>query len=480
MAVDRFAFTFDAGRVTGDKTVTLQCKAVYPDGVKTKDIAIAIKEDIPEPVFTLAAPAAWDGRATIEVVAARHESRGDAGQGRGRLEDRVERGAVRGDQGNRAGKTHAQARAEQRKADGDGDDQQWRRSRCRRSVEIAVTEPKSDPWVARIPAKDEKPEDGQFYARDDKGEGTLYYNGTLAEAADSVFLKLYADDKLINTETAKPAADKSYALSVKLKPGLIKYKVEFGTRGNETVLQTVGNSSAAMPTSSTANPTRSRRTPARNLPPETNEWIRSYGRPSQNPKDNAGNLWCLPVWKAQQGEKAELGWWGMELAKRLVESQKVPIFMINAAVGGTRIDQHQRNPANPTDLTTIYGRMLWRVQQAKLTHGIRGILWHQGENDQGADGPTGGYGWETYHPYFIEMAAGWKTRLPERAALLRFPDLAELLQHGRTLRLGRHAAREAAHAAAALFQHEHHVHARRAPARRLPFPARRLGGIRAH
>ena len=120
----------------------------------------------------------------------------------------------------------------------------------------------------------------------------------------------------------------------------------------------------------------------------------------------------LPVWKASKGERAELGCWGMELAKRLVASQKMPIFIINAAVGGTRIDQHQRNAANPTDLNTIYGRLLWRVRQAKLTHGIRGILWHQGENDQGAAGPTGGFGWETYQPFFIEMAAGWKHDFP--------------------------------------------------------------------
>lgn len=46
-------------------------------------------------------------------------------------------------------------------------------------------------------------------------------------------------------------------------------------------------------------------------------------------------MWCYPVWKAQKGEKAELGWWGMELAKRLVESQKIPISIINGAVGGT-------------------------------------------------------------------------------------------------------------------------------------------------
>jgi hypothetical protein len=52
------------------------------------------------------------------------------------------------------------------------------------------------------------------------------------------------------------------------------------------------------------------------------------------------------------------------------------------------------------------------VQQAKLTHGIRGILWHQGENDQGADGPTGGFGWETYQSFFVEMSAAWKQDFP--------------------------------------------------------------------
>jgi hypothetical protein len=124
------------------------------------------------------------------------------------------------------------------------------------------------------------------------------------------------------------------------------------------------------------------------------------------------NLWCNPVWKAEKGEKAELGWWGMKLAERLLESQKIPVFMINGAVGGTRIDQHQRSLTNPADLSTIYGRTLWRVQQAKLTHGIRAILWHQGENDQGADGPTGGYGWETYQPLFVEMSGGWKQDFP--------------------------------------------------------------------
>ena len=67
---------------------------------------------------------------------------------------------------------------------------------------ISVTEPKTDPGLARLPAKDENPEEGQFYARDDKGVGTLFYNGTLTDAAAAVFLKLYANDQLIKTQMA--------------------------------------------------------------------------------------------------------------------------------------------------------------------------------------------------------------------------------------------------------------------------------------
>ena len=413
VAVDRFSFVFDAGRVTGDTTATLRLKAVTAGGVKTRDIPIMVKEAIPEPAFTLRAPTAWDGRATIEVVPqiANLAAMRTSGAGDVKVEWSVKPFAVIQEVAD--GKLilkraqNSGALTVTASASNGG-------KPVTQSATIAVMEPQRDAWVARIPAKDEKPEDGQFYARDDKGEGTLYYNGTLAEAADSVFLKVYADDKPYKLEIAKPAADKSYGFAVKLKPGLIRYKVEFGTKtgGKETVLQTVNDIVCGVAyiiegqSNALATDTREQ------SPPETNEWIRSYGRPPTNAKDAPGNLWCNPVWKAQKDDKAELGWWGMELAKRLLESQKVPIFIINAAVGGTRIDQHQRSVADPTDLTTIYGRMLWRVQQAKLTHGIRGILWHQGESDQGSDGPTGGYGWETYQPLFVKMSAAWKQDFP--------------------------------------------------------------------
>ena len=422
VAIDRFRFAFDSGRVTSDAKASLQFKAVYADGVKTKDIAITIKETIPEPVFTLKSPTQWDGRSTIEVeskianLAAMQAANADDLKVEWSAEPfavikEVAPGKLRLLRSQNSGLLTVTANV----SNGG--------TAVTQSVNIMVTEPKKDAWVQRIPEKDEKPEDGQFYARDDKGLGTLHYNGTLTDAAGSVFLKLYANDKLIKTETAKPAADKSYTLSTQLKPGLIQYKVEFGTTdgGKETVLQTVNDlvcgDAYIIDGQSNALATDT----AEQSPPETNQWIRSYGRPSDDKTAAAVNLWCYPVWKAQKGEKAELGWWGMELAKRLVESQKVPVFILNAAAGGTRIDQHLPNPTNRRDTSganpwanpyKLYGSLLTRVEGAKLTHGIRAILWHQGENDQGSAGPTGGYGWETYHELFKEMAAAWKTDFP--------------------------------------------------------------------
>jgi len=424
-SVDSFSFVIPPKRVTGDETMNLQFKAIYPTGVKTADIPLTIQEDIPDPEFTLEVPAQWDGRTAIEVIPRITNLSAMQAKGAGEVISSWDLSGIATIQksgpekltllrAQNSGKLEVTATLQNGGA------------AVTRSATIQVTEPKQDAWVQRVPEKNEKPVDGQFYARDDKNEGTLFYNGTLSEAADEVFLKLYADNALSKTETRKlaPSDAGAYAFSLKLKPGLIEYKVEFGTKmaGQEKVLETVTDlvcgDAFLIQGQSNALATDTRE----ESPPVTNKWIRSYGGPSgrgdgthwvANEFEKKGlNPWCNPVWKARKGEKAELGWWGMELAKRLLESQKVPVFILQGAVGGTRIDEHQRNEANPTDLATIYGRMLWRAQNARMTHGIRAVIWHQGESDQGTDGPSGGYGWESYQQYFIAMSAAWKQDFP--------------------------------------------------------------------
>jgi hypothetical protein len=407
-AVDCFSFNFEAGRVVGDQKATVQFKAVYPKETKTIDIPVTVKEAIPEPQFTLQAPKAWDGRSAIEVVPQISNLAEMKARGAGELnmawtvgEIAVAKRAVPGKlvltRSQNSGTMTVTATI-----DNGG-------KPSTKSVQIAVTEPAKDDWVARTPAADEKPVENQFYARDDKGEGTLVYNGTLAGPADSVFLKLYADEKLIHTETAKPGAGNAYALSTKIKPGLVKYKIEFGTKvgERESVLNTVGNLVCGDAYIIQGQSNAVAYDFGKEEPTFRSEWIRSVGHETKK-----GAEWGNAVHRGSKPGNPPIGYWGMELGRRLVEAHRIPVCFINGAVGGTRIDQHQRNEAEPEDPNTIYGRLLTRVKLAKLTHGVRGIFWHQGENDQGADGPTGGYGYEHYRQFFIDLAACWKQDYP--------------------------------------------------------------------
>ena len=405
---DRFTFPFATGRVASEKKATIQFKAVYPNETKTLDIPVVIRKTIPDPVFTLQAPKTWDGRSTIEVATQITNADEMMSKGSGELNTtwnvadiavikEVVPGKLILKRSQNSGKMIVTARIH----NGGQPTTQ--------SVEIAVTEPAKDAWVARTAAPDEKPMENQFYARDDKNEGALVYNGTLTTPANHVFLKLYADDKLVATETSGLGKNNDYALSTKLKPGLIRYKVEFGSKtgDNETVLNTVGNLVCGDAYIIQGQSNAVAYDFGKEDPTFRSDWIRSVGN---DPK--AATIWGNAVYRGNKPGSPPIGYWGMELGKRLVETHKIPVCFINGAVGGTRIDQHQRNEADPEDPTTIYGRLLSRVKQAKLTHGIRGILWHQGENDQGADGPTGGYGYENYRQYFLDLADGWKRDYP--------------------------------------------------------------------
>lgn len=415
VATDRFTYTAEAGRV--DKTVsqTLTFKAIYADEVKSQDIAITISDELPEPVFTLAAPAAWDGRATIEIVPKLANLTALQAKGVGQLNHTWSVDDIAVIKQVVAGKLilkRAQGSGTLRVTaaiDNGG-------APTVQSITIAVQEPSPSAadWTPRPVAAQEQPEDDQFIARDgDSGTGTLVYAGTLAESADSVFVRVYADDKLMATQTGTLTAAQGYSLAVKLPVALVKYRTEFGSKtgGRETVRHTASNlvCGDVYVINGQSNAVATDFGKENTLTPS--EWVRTYGATSGNPQEARLKLWANAEARSPGG-KAQIGYWGLELGRRLVESEKIPVCIINGAVGGTRIDQHQRNESDPTDVSTIYGRLLWRVQQARLTHGVRAVLWHQGENDQGADGPTGGFGYETYRAFFVDLAASWKQDYP--------------------------------------------------------------------
>ncbi|ADB18905.1 protein of unknown function DUF303 acetylesterase putative [Pirellula staleyi DSM 6068] len=415
VATDRFTYTFAAGRVVGDETAKLTVQAIYAGEVRKREIPITITESLPEPRFTLEGPKNWNGRETIEVVPqivnlAELEQRG---VGKFAVRWTLEDVAVIGEP--------SASKLILKRAQGSGPLRVTATidnggAKISETVTIAVTEPPraEEPWIERQLAAEEAPEDGQFIAREHTtSEGKLVYAGTLPEKADAVFVRVFADDQPFATATAIVGADQKYALTVKLKAGLVKYRAEMGLKqgDKERVLHTaknivcgdayliIGQSNAVATDFGKENPL------------VASDWVRTFGATSGDPQGARLKQWGNAEARSPEG-KLQIGYWGMELGRRLVESEKLPICLINGAVGGTRIDQHQRNADDPTDVSTIYGRLLWRVQQAKLTHGIRAILWHQGENDQGADGPTGGYGYETYRQFFVDLAGSWKQDYP--------------------------------------------------------------------
>ncbi len=413
VATNRLNYMVQAGRVSGNKSMSLHFKAISKMGVQTSDIEINVNERLPEPVASFTCPDKWNGRTPIEIAPVIENMNEIQQKSVGKVEFNWNVSGIAVVKEVRHGKLLL------KRSQNSGD--------LTVSVEIGnggqrtiykkvihVEEPAADPWLSRIPDSDEMPEDNQFVARDFKNEGTIYCNGKLQQEADSVFARLFANDVLMKTVTKKVALGQSYSLSLKLNAGLVKYRVDFGIINgmNEKVIHSANNivcgDAFLINGQSNADATDI----GSMDPPPGNDWIRSYGSMAGDPKQARLKLWGNAVVRDRNGGRLQIGAWGMELARQIVAKHKIPICLINGAVGGSRIDQHQATDTDLGNSSTIFGRLYWRVQQARLTHGIRGVLWHQGENDQGADGPSGNFGWETYQQHFLDLAGSWKDAFP--------------------------------------------------------------------
>ncbi|MEW6074215.1 MAG: sialate O-acetylesterase [Planctomycetota bacterium] len=109
-------------------------------------------------------------------------------------------------------------------------------------------------------------------------------------------------------------------------------------------------------------------------------WIRSFGSASVS-----GDLTLDLHWAIADGEgfndHGTIGAWALRAAAVLLAQEQVPIGLLNGGVGGTAIASHLRNDADPTDPATIYGRLLYRAQEAGIDTWARALLWYQGESD---------------------------------------------------------------------------------------------------
>ncbi len=145
---------------------------------------------------------------------------------------------------------------------------------------------------------------------------------------------------------------------------------------------------------------------------ELSPFVRSYGSAVNNNTVVNDSAFGMAVANTAYVHGA-VGQWGLRLGLDIMNAQQMPILIINGAVGGTTVAQHQRNDANPTDLNTIYGRLLWRVQQAGVAEAVRGIFWHQGESD-------GNMAYDTYLALWTAMYDDWLEDYPHVEGIYPF------------------------------------------------------------
>ena len=103
---------------------------------------------------------------------------------------------------------------------------------------------------------------------------------------------------------------------------------------------------------------------------------------------NSANIPADMSWYPAKQPYASLGGFGLTLQRLILQTYGIPTCILNGAQGGTAItDLTARNPVNHADLSTIYGRLLYRAQWAGVAKQVKAIIWKQGEEDAGSGLP---------------------------------------------------------------------------------------------
>ncbi|OMQ11860.1 hypothetical protein BXU01_10105 [[Flexibacter] sp. ATCC 35103] len=278
------------------------------------------------------------------------------------------------------------------------------------------------------------PQDLQFYARNSNNNATVKIAGTTQiQNLNTITVDFYRNDtflKSVNQKLDYTNGSASFDLSGTIKSELAQYKIIVSTidlLGNKKVIterkDLVAGDSFVIMGQSNSHPTRPGYT-------FTNPFLRSYGiqtgntnYDTYNTSDATQQSWGL----AQANQTGAIssanptyfagpymvGVWGLEMMDKLSAELQIPICVINGGAGSSTIEQNIPSSANRLDLSTVYGRTLYRVQKAGLQNDIKAVFWHQGEKN--ADGT-----FTNYPTNFETMYNNWKADYPALAKVYVF------------------------------------------------------------
>ena len=225
----------------------------------------------------------------------------------------------------------------------------------------------------------DEPKQGAFLAQDPTtGKALLEFSGSVDDSRYSkLYIKVFQANKLLSNIAYNLKFSNGisgFNLKTYLAAGKFVYRFEFELIGKDTLKSNIdgiivgdvyiiqGQSNAVASSYSTYDNNY------------LDTFLRSFGTSSTNGNSTLVDLSWHPINPSQVYRSGSVGQWAGVMAKQLLDSSGIPICLLNGAVGGTRITQHQPTTGNHENVGTIYGRLLYRSKAAKLDKKIRGIL----------------------------------------------------------------------------------------------------------
>jgi len=242
----------------------------------------------------------------------------------------------------------------------------------------------------------------QLYPRDIQDSAVVEISGTVTETGyNQISLDVLKDDQLykqFQQSLTYSGGSASFSFLPKINAGLHEYDFKIYLDGQLTTRRDsitcgdvflINGQSNSHPNASSYS--------------FRSEYCRSFGRHTNynnyNPADttwglSTGQGWCDSCLFA-------VGTWGLRLQQTILENYEMPTCFINGGSGGSSISYNLPDSANHMDLTTTYGRLLYRATKAKVAHHVKAMLWHQGESDSGSPDA------EAYFDRFTELYNAW-------------------------------------------------------------------------
>jgi len=264
----------------------------------------------------------------------------------------------------------------------------------------------------------ERPRHLQLFTRDQTDSAAVLIRGKVTESGfDSILVTVFKNGTFWKTDKSKLSYVNNRAdfeLSNKIHAELTEYSFKVELIGNENREQVLAVDSVVcgdayiLSGQSNSHYTWSDAT-------YQNEFCRTFGvkTVSSNyyPYSESDTLWSLAQGFSELG--AGVGTLGIYIQKYILEKNGIPSCLINGGTGGSVIVEHLPDASNRTDLNTIFGKLLYRVQKSDIKR-IRAVIWHQGEND--ANSPN----IKNYTNYFEQLYDAWVSDYnPEKVYLFQ-------------------------------------------------------------